>query len=84
MEKTLKYRDLLKILRRYAVLEVKRRGKGSERLLIRTVGGIQYSFPTKCHGEEDQKPKGVIAALRRRLRLTPSDGVSDEEFYGGG
>ena len=82
MERTLRYRDLLKILTRYGVQEIKKRGKGSERLLCRVVGGVKYSISTKCHGESDQKPKGVIAAIRRRLRLTPKDGVPDEEFYG--
>ena len=40
------------------------------------------SITTKCHNESDQKPKAVIAAIRRRLRLTPDDDVSDKEFYG--
>jgi hypothetical protein len=80
-DRTLKYRDLLKLLRRFGVVEDKGRGKGSERMLIRIVGGVKHSIATKCHNEGDQKPRGVIAAIRRRLRLTPEDGVSDKEFY---
>lgn len=49
MEKTLKYRELLAILKRYGVEEDKKRGKGSERLLSRVVGGRKLSIPTKCH-----------------------------------
>lgn len=79
-ERTLKYRELLKRLKTFGVTEGK--GKGSERKLTRMVGGIKHSTTTKCHGENDQKPKAVIAAIRRRLRLTVNDGVSDKEFYG--
>jgi hypothetical protein len=81
-EKTLKYRDLLKRLRKYGVAERAARGKGSERLLERLVGGTKLTIATKCHNEGDQKPKAVIRAIRRRLRLTARDGVSDEQFYG--
>jgi hypothetical protein len=80
-EKTLKYRDLLKRLKRFGVIEICDRGKGSERLLVRVVDGHKYSTSTKCHSESDQKPKGVIGAIRRRLMLSVSDGVSDHEFY---
>lgn len=81
-DKTLKYRDLLKRLKQFGVIEDRSRGKGSERLLVRVVSGIRYYITTKCHNEGDQKPKAVIAAIRRRLLLTPEDGVSDQEFYG--
>ena len=81
-DRTLKYRDLLKILKKFGVFEDKTRGKGSERLLVRIVSGVRCMISTKCHKEGDQKPKAVIAAIRRRLKLTPEDGVSDNEFYG--
>jgi hypothetical protein len=80
-EKTLTYRELLKRLKRYGVEENARRGKGSERLLVRMVGGQRFSIPTKCHSEGDQKPKGVIRSIRRRLKLTEDDGVTDDDFY---
>lgn len=81
-DRTLKYRDLLRRLKMFGVREVKSRGKGSERLLERIVGGKKYSTTTKCHSESDQKPVAVIKAIRRRLKLTEADGVSDTEFYG--
>jgi hypothetical protein len=82
VERPLKYRDLLKRLKLFGVDEIKSRGKGSERLFIRVVDGVKLSIPTKCHNENDEKPRGVISAIRRRLRLTPNDGVTDEQFYG--
>ena len=81
-DRPLRYRDLLKRLKAFGVDEDPRRGKGSERLLTRVVDGVQLSIPTKCHSESDTKPRAVIAAIRRRLKLTARDGVSDEEFYG--
>ena len=79
---TLKYRELLRRLKLFGVSEIKSRGKGSERLLRRIVGGHKYSTTTKCHNDNDQKPVAVIRAIRRRLKLTDKDGVSDAEFYG--
>lgn len=81
-ERTLKYRELRKRLEVFGVTESTKRGKGSERLLTRIVDGRVLSTTTKCHSESDQKPKAVIKAIRRRLKLTTADGVSDEEFYG--
>ena len=80
-EKTIRYRDLLKRLKRFGVIEYCDRGKGSERLLVRVVDGRKYSTSTKCHSESDQKPKGVIGSIRRRLKLSADDGVSDYDFY---
>jgi hypothetical protein len=68
-EKTLTYRELLKRLRKFDVTEETKRGKGSERMLVRVVDGNRLSITTKCHNEGDQKPKAVIKAIRRRLRL---------------
>ena len=80
-DRTLKYRELLRRLKRFGVVEVKRHGKGSERLLIRVVEGRKYSTATKCHSDNDQKPVAVIQAIRRRLKLAKEDGVSDSKFY---
>ena len=58
-ERTLKYRDLLKRLKLFGVVEDRTRGKGSERMLTRIVEGKKYSTTTKCHSDSDQKPKAV-------------------------
>ncbi len=81
-ERPLKYRDLLQRLRLFGVVENKARGKGSHRLMIRVVEGVKYFYPIRCHNEGEVKPRAVIGALRRRLRLSGEDGISDEEFYG--
>jgi hypothetical protein len=81
-ERTLRYRELLKRLKLFGVIEDRTRGKGSERLLSRILEGKKYSTTTKCHSDSDQKPKAVIKSIRRRLKLTPENGVSDEDFYG--
>jgi hypothetical protein len=81
-EYPLKYRQLFRILKRYGVWEDRRRGRGSERMLCREVGGRVERSPIRCHNEGEDKPKGVVASVRRRLKLTESDGVSDREFYG--
>ena len=81
-DRPLKYRDLLKRLKHFGVSEDKSRGKGSERLLTRIVGGTKFSTTIKCHNEGEQKPRAVVAATRRRLRLTANDGTPDNDFYG--
>jgi hypothetical protein len=80
-DRALKYRRLLRILKRYNAFEDKQRGKGSERMLCRVVQGRLERFPIRCHSESEDKPKAVVKAVRRRLRLTETDGVSDDEFY---
>jgi len=83
-EKAIPYRRLRKILKTFGVEEDKTRGKGSERMFVGVVVGTIIRYPTKCHGEGDIKPKGVIRAIRRTFRLTEEDGVTDKEFYGRG
>ncbi len=80
-ERTLKYRKLLKILRRFGINEVKARGKGSHRMLFGVVDGGLVKHPIKCHNDGEEKPKAVIASIRRVFKLTPKDGVTDNDFY---
>lgn len=51
-------------------------------MLCRVVRGRELRYPTKCHNEGDEKPKAMVRAIRRALKLTPDDGVPDEAFYG--
>jgi hypothetical protein len=81
-KKPLTYRELLAILKRYGISENKRRGKGADRMLVGVVEGRVVHYPTKCHGEGDEKPVPVINAIRRAFKLTKPDGISDAEFYG--
>ena len=82
MDKPTRYRDLLRLVGKYGVYEDPKRGKGSERLWIRELpDGIKRSIPVTCHGTGYIIGVGLIKAIRRRLLLTPADGVSDKEFY---
>ena len=50
-------------------------------MLMRIVDGHPLRIPTRCHNEGDEKPRAVIRSIRRRLKLTEADGVTDREFY---
>ena len=77
----MEYRRLLRILKRFNAYEEKKRGKGSERMLCRVVEGRLERFPIRCHNENEDKPRAVVKAVRRRFRLMKEDGVPDTEFY---
>ena len=76
-DRPLKLRELSKILRRFDVWEK----DGKKHLqFLRNVDGCVFSYPIPRHGNEVKQC--YVAGLRKRLKLTASDGVSDEEFYG--
>ncbi len=81
VDRVLKYRRLIQILRRFGIKEIKSRGKGSHRMLMGVVSGELVKHPIKCHKENEDKPKAVIASIRRVFRLTARDGVTDNDFY---
>ncbi len=80
MDRRLTFRDLRRILKRYGILEVRGRGKGSERWFE---GRVPTGYPITCHGEGKEVGVGLVKAVRRHFRLTPEHGVSDHDFYGG-
>lgn len=80
-DRPLKYRNLLKILRRFGITENKARGKGSHRMLVGVVDGGLVKHPIKCHNDGEEKPKAVVASVRRAFKLTPDHGVTDRDFY---
>jgi len=72
MSKVYKYRELIKILKRYDSLFQTHihRGKGSEQIIYHpNIKGQSRSFPIKCHGENTEIRKGVLSALIRRFEL---------------
>jgi len=82
VDRPIRYRLLLKLVKKYGVYEDRRRGKSSERLWIRELpDGATRSIPVTCHGPNYVLGVGLVKAIRRRLMLTPKDGVLDEEFY---
>ncbi len=75
-KKPLKYRELLKRLKPYGVIDVPARGRGSERILIRpnkpgVMKGPQY--PVKCHGPGTEISIPVLKAILRRFNIPPSE-----------
>jgi hypothetical protein len=71
-----KYREALERLRRFGVVEDKRRGKGSERLWIRETepgSGKGARTTVKCHGEGKDIATGTLRAALRRLGINPAD-----------
>lgn len=69
----LKYRELIKKLKKYGVEEIKDGGKGSERMLIKpdTPGGKKGpQIPIKYHGKNTEIPVPVINAVLRRFNIT--------------
>ena len=76
MPKSLKYHEFLSRLRDFGVIEIPRRGKGSERYLVRPAvpGETKGPFCTvKCHGSGDTVAFGTIAACLRRLQIDAKD-----------
>ncbi|HKA57893.1 MAG TPA: hypothetical protein VKD28_04705 [Gemmatimonadales bacterium] len=73
----LSYRELRKRLEVFGVTEIKGRGKGSERLFVRTdpITGQHRSYPIKCHSEGDDVGMGTLKACLRRF------GISNDEFW---
>jgi len=75
----LQYRELEKRLRKFGVIEVEDRGRGSEKYLVRpTVPGTTKgpSYTVRCHGKGDKIRAGAIRACLRRL------GIDPKEFWG--
>jgi len=75
-DKPLKYREIKKKLKRFGVIEDKKRGKGSERMLYHpNINGKPEWYPVKCHGEGDELSKHLVRAVRQRFN------IKVEEFY---
>jgi len=75
-KKPLKYRELLKRLRPYGIIEVIPRGKGSERILIKpnkpgVMKGPQY--PVKCHGTGTEIDDRVVSTILRRFNIPATE-----------
>lgn len=70
----LKHRDLLKRLRIFDISEIITRGKGSERILIKSGIGSKYKgpqIPIKYHGEGTEHSVRVINSVLRRFNIDP-------------
>ena len=67
----LKHRDLIKKLKPLGIIELKRRGKGSERMLYRESTNDDY--PITFHGKKQEHSVGMLKAIKRRFGLTDDD-----------
>ena len=76
-----KYRDLVKILKKFGLYIDKSRGKGSERLIVKGTPP-QLTYPIPFRTENDDVKRCYIRVIRQKFKLTPEDGVSDQGFYG--
>ncbi len=78
MARSLKLRDLTRILRSFGVERSDLRGKGSHVLFWKEFPEGKFSYPVPK--KPDVKPP-YVKGCRRKFRLLPEDGVSDGEFF---
>jgi hypothetical protein len=74
----MRYNQFVKRLKEFGVVETKKKGKGSERYLVRPEfpeSTIGPSYTIKCHGEGKPVRDGTMFACLRRLQIDP------EEFF---
>jgi hypothetical protein len=79
-DRPLKFRVLSQIVRRYGGWEDRSMGKGSHVTFLREINGHIVTYPIPSHKKDVQLC--YVRQLRKKLRLTAEDGVSDREFYG--
>jgi predicted RNA binding protein YcfA (HicA-like mRNA interferase family) len=77
---TLKLSEFRRILKSFGATEDKSAGKGSHTVFIKNVGAgtVTYPVPTT---RNDVLPC-YIKAVRKKFKLLPCDGISDDDFYG--
>jgi hypothetical protein len=76
MPKSLSYGEFISRLKKFGVIELPQRGKGSERFLVRpntpgTTKGPSYTI--RCHGKGDTVKTGTMTACLRRLQIDPAE-----------
>jgi hypothetical protein len=79
-KRRLKLNDLRKILRSFGIEEDKSAGKGSHTVFLRRFPEGVFTYPVPTH-TKDVKPC-YVKGCRKKFRLLPSDGITDEEFFG--
>ena len=79
MGRSLKLHDLRRILKSFGVQEDPSRGKGSHTLFTTTVAGQKVTYPVPTSRSEVSSV--YVAGCRKRFRLTPGDGILDQEFF---
>ena len=65
--KRLKYRELTKRLKKYGIIVIINRGKGSERMLYRE--STRDNYPITYHSANHQYSIGLLTSIKRRFDL---------------
>lgn len=78
--RTLTLRDLRRILASFGVGEDPNRGKGSHTMFFKTFDDGAVAYPVPTHGKEVKDC--YVRGCRKKFRLTASDGIADDDFYG--
>jgi hypothetical protein len=73
-------KKLRRILTSFGAWEDSSRGKGSHTVFFRDVDGSVFSFPIPTHDKEVKDC--YLRGVRKRLRLSTKDGITDDEFFG--
>jgi len=80
----LKRREIVRKVRSFGGHEDERKGKGGHRTLFRpdpaNPNGRPLTYTLQYHGTNEDFLDSVVRALRRKLKLSPEDGVSDEQW----
>ena len=51
-------------------------------MFFRTIGSSTFSYPIpKNHKKKDEVLDCYVKGVRTKLKLTPKDGVTDQEFF---
>lgn len=79
--RTIKRIDLQRILRKYKCRINPKRGKGSHATVERTLEDGTIGWDTL--DDDSECLWGNVNSLRRKLRLSPRDGISDADFLKG-
>ncbi|MGA2232092.1 MAG: hypothetical protein ABSH22_14445 [Tepidisphaeraceae bacterium] len=77
-DKTLKFRELRRILKSFGIEWDPGKGKGSHGSFWKRMDGGVFSYPIP-HQKDVQQ--WYVRGCRKKFKLTADDGVSDEEFY---
>jgi hypothetical protein len=79
-QRKLTWPEFRRILRSFGVSEDPSRGKGSHTYFFKQFPDGEFGYPVPQHGKD--VPSVYVKGLRKRLRLTPDDGISDAKFFG--
>jgi len=77
-DRSIKFRRLRKILKRYGVEWDPTHGKGSHGCFYKQMEGGLFTYPVP-----DEKDTLIcyVRGCRKKFKLTTEDGISDREFY---